>query len=320
MSAQPNQIATLEARPSVIRRVAERYGVDPDKMLMTLKATAFRGAGEVSNEQMMALLVVADAHGLNPWLKELYAFPSQNGIVPVVGVDGWAKLINGHPQFNGMDFEQDDEKCTCIIYRKDREHPTKITEYLAECKRGTGPWQTHPKRMLRHKALIQAARMAFSFAGIYDPDEAEAIVVAEGEVIDVTPPEERIQDTNFGPAKIGAVRMRTICEGAIAAANAGDAAALFEVWGTLTNAEIELVWKQLRSYERSAIKRVQATDAYKAVGVVPWSVELIAACKDPAALESAWKAIQDAFAEADAVVPADIETVYQDRKAELGGV
>ncbi|EKJ46221.1 phage recombination protein Bet, partial [Escherichia coli EC1869] len=39
-----------------------------------------------------------------------------------------------------------------------------------------GPWQSHPKRMLRHKAMIQCARLAFGFAGIYDKDEAERIV------------------------------------------------------------------------------------------------------------------------------------------------
>jgi hypothetical protein len=33
-------------------------------------------------------------------------------------------------------------------------------------------------RMLRHKALIQAARLAFGFSGIYDQDEAERIVSA----------------------------------------------------------------------------------------------------------------------------------------------
>ena len=36
--------------------------------------------------------------------------------------------------------------------------------------------------MLRHKAMIQAARLAFGFTGIYDQDEAERIVE-----IDVTP-------------------------------------------------------------------------------------------------------------------------------------
>jgi hypothetical protein len=77
--------------------------------------------------------------------------------------------------FDGMDFEQDDEKCTCIIFRKDRSHPTRVTEYLSECKRGVKPWQSHPKRMLRHKAMIQCARLAFGYVGIFDQDEAERI-------------------------------------------------------------------------------------------------------------------------------------------------
>jgi hypothetical protein len=51
-----------------------------------------------------------------------------------------------------------------------------VTEYLSECKRGTQPWQSHPKRMLRHKAMIQCARLAFGYVGIYDQDEAERIV------------------------------------------------------------------------------------------------------------------------------------------------
>ncbi|MGL4675132.1 MAG: recombinase RecT, partial [Wohlfahrtiimonas sp.] len=42
-----------------------------------------------------------------------------------------------------------------------------------------GPWQSHPKRMLRHKAMIQCARLAFSFTGIYDEDEAKNILNAE---------------------------------------------------------------------------------------------------------------------------------------------
>src|SRR5580765_7172723 len=79
-----------------------------------------------------------------------------------------------------MDFELTQDTATCIIYRKDRSHPTRITEYLAECTRGTDPWKSHPRRMLRHKALIQCARLAFGFAGIYDHDEGERI-------IDVTP-------------------------------------------------------------------------------------------------------------------------------------
>jgi phage recombination protein Bet len=170
--------AQTQRAPSLLARVAERYGVDATKMLDTLKNTAFKvkeAGGGVSNEQMMALLIVADQFRLNPFTKEIYAFPDKGGIVPVVGVDGWSRIINEHPQFDGMEFTSDDASCTCTMYRKDRTHPIVVTEFLAECKRGTQPWQSHPKRMLRHKAMIQCARLAFGFAGIYDPDEAERV-------------------------------------------------------------------------------------------------------------------------------------------------
>jgi phage recombination protein Bet len=169
--------------------MANRFGVDPDKMLGTLKATAFRG--DVSVEQMMALAVVADQYGLNPWTKEIYAFPDRNnGIVPVVGVDGWSRIINSNPQFDGMDFVEGELNgksipswIECRMHRKDRSHPICVKEYFDEVYRDVGPWKSHPRRMLRHKAMIQCARLAFGFVGIYDEDEGERIV----ETINITP-------------------------------------------------------------------------------------------------------------------------------------
>ena len=157
-------------------------------LVETMKATAFKGQ-QVTDDQMIALMAVATQHKLNPWTNEIYAFPSKGAIIPVVGVDGWSSIINRHPQFDGMDFEQDDTSCTCTIYRKDRSHPIRTTEYLSECKRDTQPWKSHPKRMLRHKALIQGARMAFGYTGFYDPDEAERIneVVDMGSVVSSSP-------------------------------------------------------------------------------------------------------------------------------------
>lgn len=156
---------------------------DGNGLIETLKATAFKSGTQVSDAQMTALMVVANQYGLNPWTKEIYAFPDKGGIVPVVGVDGWSRIINQHPQFDGMDFAQNEESCTCIIYRKDRSHPIKVTEWMSECRRSNvGPWNSHPKRMLRHKSMIQCARIAFGYGGIYDQDEAERIV----ESIDAT--------------------------------------------------------------------------------------------------------------------------------------
>lgn len=198
-----NQQATNKG-PTLIEKIAERYGVEANKLLVTLKSTAFRGKEPPTNEEMMALLIVANEYGLNPFTKEIYAFPDKHkGIVPVVGVDGWSRICNEHPQYDGLGFNYSDDiakpdgaqKCPewieAVIYRKDRTHPLIVREYLDECYRPpfekngnkiNGPWQTHTKRFLRHKAMIQAARLAFGFSGIYDEDEARRIV--EGEIID----------------------------------------------------------------------------------------------------------------------------------------
>ncbi len=173
-----NENSTSNALTTITGKLAARFDLGDAagyELAQTLRQTVFRG--QVSDAQLTALLVVANQYGLNPWTKEVYAFPDrQNGIVPVVGVDGWARIINEHPMFDGMHFEQDAESCTCTIFRKDRAHPVAVTEYLGECRRNTQPWQSHPRRMLRHKAMIQCARLAFGFAGIHDQDEAERII------------------------------------------------------------------------------------------------------------------------------------------------
>ena len=195
------------ALATVTDKLAARFdlGHNGAELIETLKATAFKG--QVTDAQMTALMVVANQYGLNPWTKEIYAFPDrQNGIVPVVGVDGWARIINDHPQFDGMEFDQDGESCTCAIYRKDRSRPTRVTEFLAECKRDTAPWKSHPRRMMRHKAMIQAARLAFGYGGIYDQDEAERIVernMGPAAVVDITPSASRTADVKAKLAQRG---------------------------------------------------------------------------------------------------------------------
>lgn len=163
---------------SLIVRTAERFGVEPGRMLETLKGTAFRTDQEITNEQMMGLLIVAEAHRLNPFTKELFAFLDKRGvIVPYISIDGWSRIVNEHPQFDGWAFDYDgkEQAMTCTIWRKDRSHPCVVTEYMSECRRNTQPWTQSPRRMLRHKALMQCARLAFGFAGIYDEDEARRI-------------------------------------------------------------------------------------------------------------------------------------------------
>ncbi|WP_051919498.1 phage recombination protein Bet [Basilea psittacipulmonis] len=184
-------LALLNSSITKLARAIDFGGdVQPAELVNILKSTAFHTKQAITNEQMIALVAVASQYKLNPFTKEIYAFPTNNSIVPIVGVDGWIKLINSNPQLDGIEFEQDNEKCTCVIYRKDRSHPIRVTEYFDECSRPTDPWKKYPKRMLRHKAMIQAARVAFGFSGIYDEDEGERIkesASTENRIIDITP-------------------------------------------------------------------------------------------------------------------------------------
>jgi phage recombination protein Bet len=163
----------VPAKPSLVAVLAAKHNMDPAAFYRTIQKTIM--PANASEEQTAALLMVAQQYDLNPLLKQIYAFPSKGGgITPIISVDGWCELINRQPAFDGMEFEDafdDDGKIyaiTCRMFRKDRSRPTTVTEYLAECQRATDPWRTSPSRMLRHRAMIQAARLTFGLSGAFD--------------------------------------------------------------------------------------------------------------------------------------------------------
>ena len=275
--------APVVVKPSLVQKIASRFAVDPEKLLPTLKATAFRQkSGDISNEQMMALLIVADQYGLNPFTKEIYAYPDkQNGIVPVVSVDGWTRIINGNTTLDGISFSyaedneipQHGKECPiyidCRIKRKDRADPIIVREYLDECYRApfkrddgsvvNGPWQSHTKRMLRHKALIQCSRVAFGFAGIYDEDEAKRLterdITDQGEVIKVEGPRAKSEPPPAQPSPSAEPSLP-------AAATAGGAltveAAIIRI-NAMTDPEVLALWADDLPTE------IKTNDEFKAI-------------------------------------------------------
>lgn len=189
MTPKSDIIPAQPVKQSLVAKIAGKYSVEAQNLLSTLKETVFKNA---SNEQLCALLVVADQYDLNPFTKEIYAFPAQGGIVPIVGIDGWISILNRQATLQSVEFRYSDEEdedgvpewIECVITRSDRTAAISAREYFDECYRDTGPWKSHPRRMLRHKALVQAARIAYGFSGIYDPDEGERII--ESVATDVT--------------------------------------------------------------------------------------------------------------------------------------
>ncbi len=163
-----------------INELATYLKTDAKELVEVLKKTAFKNC--LKDEDFKACVMIANTYKLNPILKQIYAFPSKGGgIVPVVSVDGWISIVTGNRNYNDVEFVDIRENgklvaITCKIYIKGQEQPTAVTEYLSECADNTkDTWKKWPYRMLRHKAYIQCARMAFGFSGIYDEDEAQRI-------------------------------------------------------------------------------------------------------------------------------------------------
>ena len=183
-ASQSRAIAAREAesRPrNALEAMANRLQVSPAGLKSTLMQTVFSGCR--NDSEFIALVMVANEYHLNPLLKEIYAFPAKGGgIVPMVGYDGWVKLMNNHPQFDGIEYNDHlDSKgnlyaIECIIYRKDRRHPIKLMELLDECRRGTEPWKMMPSRMLRNRVTCQAARLAFGFSGIASEGDEDTFI------------------------------------------------------------------------------------------------------------------------------------------------
>lgn len=171
---------TQQTPNKALTAVATRLAMSEQDLQNVIINTVMPSGKQVTAEQFNTFIAVANEYKLNPLTKEVYAFPTQGGgIQPIVSIDGWLKIINTHPDFNGMTFEdhRDDSgnlsAITCNIHKKGIEHPVQVTEYMAECAMGTQPWKKYPSRMLRHKAAIQAGRYAFGLSGIIDPDEAD---------------------------------------------------------------------------------------------------------------------------------------------------
>lgn len=172
----------------LIARLAGRFGVEPNRLLKCLTTQVFKQADgrQLSNEELMVLLLVCENFGLNPFNREIFAFRGKGGeIVPVVSLDGWAKIVRSQKDFNGVSFRFSEttvkvagcnqelpEFVECAMRLKGVDEPIVIQEFMVECFNDKSPvWRKWPRRMLRTRAFIQCARLAFSLTGLYDEGE-----------------------------------------------------------------------------------------------------------------------------------------------------
>ncbi len=144
---------------------------DDPKLLETIKETVCKGA---TPAQFRMFLEVCRGTGLNPFLKEIY-------FVPSVGVmaarDGYLRVANQHPQFDGMEtrVERDEKnipiKAVCTVWRKDRGHPVIAEAYYNEYRKPGNVWATYPSAMIAKVAEVLALKRSFAINGVVTEEE-----------------------------------------------------------------------------------------------------------------------------------------------------
>jgi len=123
---------------------------------------------EVPAKTILTLLRMMQSLHLDPLCEEIGFTQYDDGHWQVfITIEGCSKLLNQHPQFNGLVFNQADtlvdgvpEWIECSIYRRDRIMPITVREYLMEVRSEKEIWRKMPRRMLRHRALQQCVRLA----------------------------------------------------------------------------------------------------------------------------------------------------------------
>jgi len=161
---------------NLISRAQQRSGLSYETFVRSITESAFRSIVVWSESDLERLLVACETLQLSPVGREIFAMkgPDQGGGVKfAIGLDGWLRLMDQHPAYDGMRFTESEELeegvpswIECTIFRSDRRVAMSAKEYLSEARRTEGAWLTHPRRMLRHKALIQCARLAFALPSV----------------------------------------------------------------------------------------------------------------------------------------------------------
>ncbi len=149
--------------------IRDKY--DEAEMVRTLKETVCKGA---TDAQFRMLVEVARATGLNPLLREVWFVP---GVGVMAGRDGYLRVANDHPQFDGMETSVERDaagipiKATCRVWRKDRGHPVTCEAYYNEYKKESPVWKTYKSAMISKVAEVLALKRSFSINGVVTEEE-----------------------------------------------------------------------------------------------------------------------------------------------------
>jgi hypothetical protein len=177
--SQNKQISLIERLiKKEVNQCAKQIGIDEDELQAWVEHQTLAYTSTHS-PRMLKLLRTAKEHQLDPMQEEVLLAQYEGRWQIIISIDGWIKLINRHPAFTGISFHQSSEEkeglpiwMECTITRSDRTIPITTREYLSEVRNDSDYWKKMPRRMLRHKAMQQCARIALAITVSEGPLES----------------------------------------------------------------------------------------------------------------------------------------------------
>ena len=126
----------------------------------------------VTDDDVRAVAALAKRAGVSPMDGTIALYLRDGGrLAPGIALEGWLAIISRHPENDGVSFDYSPDRVAvggkmvhewveCTMSRKGRTNPTIVREFLDDCYEAADPAWEMPNRQLRHRALVQCARIA----------------------------------------------------------------------------------------------------------------------------------------------------------------
>lgn len=168
--------AAIEATPrqvSIRNTAAQFLGVPPERACDLLRNVwqTSKGQPPLSDAEMFVGMSMIARFGLDPIAKEIYVTRTSKGLVTIIGIDGWIKILDRTEGYDGFEQELhfDDDQLDWVetsIYSTKRGRPIRYRAFAHEYAKIAGiVAKTIPWHMLRLFSLRHAARLFTPIGG-----------------------------------------------------------------------------------------------------------------------------------------------------------
>ena len=184
-------IAATSARAASTRAKAAAFlGCDPKKISDVLRGvwTVTKGEPVLTDQELIVGMALVARYELDPFAREIYVTRGKKGLMVILGIDGWIRVLDRTEHYDGFEQEEEFEdgklvSVTTRIFSTKHSHPAAYTARMSEyLKLGGFVANTCPMHMLGIFSLKHAARRFVPLGGCVTEDEARWMGQADGPV------------------------------------------------------------------------------------------------------------------------------------------